>query len=149
MILSIKELWQKDHCAPLPPPSPTGPYKRRCHSKEEESQWVLVEDRRRQNVAFENLAKEMLRYLENSKELKVGIAELQEQLEIPVQTGITLQQVAQQARTEIGQKVFEICWQEEEELCTASWASWDAQWQGLVESERRCHTNAEKDKKYV
>ena len=51
-----------------------------------------MEDRRRQSVAFENVAKEMLRYLENS--------ELQEQLEVPVQIGIKLQQVAQQARNE-------------------------------------------------
>ena len=42
----------------------------------------------------------------------------------------TLQQVAQQARNEIGHKVFEIFWQEEEELCVASWARWDAQWNG-------------------
>ena len=58
----------------------------------------------------------MLRYLENSEELKVCITELQEHLEVLVQIGTTLQQVAQQARNEIGQKVFEIFWQEEEEL---------------------------------
>ena len=69
-------------------------------TKEEESRWVLMEDRRRQSFAFENVAKEMLRYLENREELKVGITELQEQLEVPVQIGITLQQVAQQARNE-------------------------------------------------
>ena len=50
----------------------------------------------------------MLKYLENSKELKVGITELQEHLVVPVQVGITLQQVAQQARNERNQKVFEI-----------------------------------------
>ena len=35
-----------------------------------------MEDRRRQSVAFENVAKEMFKYLENSEELKVyhGIA---------------------------------------------------------------------------
>ena len=44
----------------------------------------------------------------------MGITERQEQLEVPVLIGITLQQVAQQARNEIGQKVFEISWQEEE-----------------------------------
>ena len=43
----------------------------------------------------------MLRYLENNEELKVGIAELQ---------------VAQQAGHEVGQKVFEIFWHEEEEV---------------------------------
>ena len=65
-----------------------------------------MEDRRRRNVAFVNLAKEMLKNLENIEEVKVGITELQEQLEVPVQIGTTLQQVAQQARNEIGQKVF-------------------------------------------
>ena len=68
----------------------------------------------------------------------MGITELQEQLEVLVQIGIALQQVAQQARNERNQKVFEIFWQEEEELCIASWARWDAQWKGLVELERRC-----------
>ena len=68
--------------------------------------WVLMEDRRRQSSAFKNVAKDMLRSLENSEELKVGITELQEHLEVPVQKGITLQQVAQQARHESDQKVF-------------------------------------------
>ena len=40
--------------------------------EEEEDQWVLIEDRRRRRVAFENLAKEMLRYLDNSDDVKVG-----------------------------------------------------------------------------
>ena len=31
-------------------------------TREEEGRWVLMEDRRRQSVAFENVAKEMLRY---------------------------------------------------------------------------------------
>ena len=53
-----------------------------------------MEDKRRQSFAFENLAKEMLRNLDNSEDLKVGITELQEQLEVPVQIGVTLQQVA-------------------------------------------------------
>ena len=75
-------------------------------TREEEGRWVLMEDRRRQSVAFENVAKEMLRYLENSGELEVGISELQEQLEVPVQIGISFRQVAQQARTESDQKVF-------------------------------------------
>ena len=67
-------------------------------AREEEGCWVLMEDMRRRSVAFENVAKEMLKYLENSEELKVGITELQEHLEVPVQIGTTLRQVAQQAR---------------------------------------------------
>ena len=66
----------------------------------------MLEYRRRRNVAFANLAKEMLRYLENSEEVKVGITELQEQLEVPIQKGTILQQVVQQARNDIGEKVF-------------------------------------------
>ena len=37
-----------------------------------------MEDRRRRGIAFEKLAKEMLRYVVNSEEVKVGTAELQE-----------------------------------------------------------------------
>ena len=66
---------------------------------EEEGHWVLMEDRRRRRVAFENLAKELPRYLDNSDGVKVGITELQERLEVPVQIGISIQQVAQQARS--------------------------------------------------
>ena len=57
----------------------------------------------------------------------MGIVELQERLEVLVQ-----------ARSENGQKMFEVFWQEEEEVCVASWARWDAQWTSLVELERRC-----------
>ena len=78
---------------------------------------------------FEKLAKEMLRYLDNSNDVKVGITELQERVEVPMQIGISIQQVAQQARSENGQKMFEVFWQEGEEL-------WEAQWEGLVDLER-------------
>ena len=46
-------------------------------SVREEGRWVLMEDRRRRSAAFVHEAEEMLRYLENNEELKVGIAELQ------------------------------------------------------------------------
>ena len=49
-------------------------------AREEEGHWVLMEDGRRRGFAFENLAKEMLRYLDNSENVKVGIPELQERL---------------------------------------------------------------------
>ena len=97
--------------------APTEPYKRPCLSKarrqpEKKKAIVLMEDRRWRS-AFENLAKEMLRYLENSDDVKVCITELQERLEVPVQIGISIQQVAQQARSENGQKIFEVLWQAE------------------------------------
>ena len=74
----------------------------------------MMEERRRRSIAFKKLAKEMLRYLHNSEEVKVVIVELQERLEVRVQIGIPIQQVAQQARSENGQKMFEVFWQEEE-----------------------------------
>ena len=56
----------------------------------------------------------MLRYLDNCNEVKVGITELQERVEVPGQIGISIQQVARQAMNEDGQKIFEVFWQEEE-----------------------------------
>ena len=97
-----------------------------------------MEDRRRRRVAFENLAKELLRYLDCSDDVKVGITELQERLEVPVQIFVSIQQVAPQARSEDGQKIIEVFWQEEEEFCVASWARWEAQWKGFVDLEGRC-----------
>ena len=50
---------------------------------EEEDHWFLMEERRRRRIAFENLANEMLRYLDNCNDVKVCIAELQERVEVP------------------------------------------------------------------
>ena len=69
-----------------------------------------MEERRRRRIAFENLAKGMLRYLENCIDVKVGITELQERVEVLAQICNSSQQGAQQA---IGQKIFEVFWQEE------------------------------------
>ena len=102
-------------------------------AREEEDQWDVMEDRRRRRIAFENLAKGMLRYLCDSNDVKVGITELQERVEVPLQLGISIQQVAQQAVNENGQKIFEIFWPGEEEVCIASWARWEAQWKGFVD----------------
>ena len=54
-----------------------------------------------------------------------------------MQIGISIQQVAQQAMNEDGEKIFDIFWQEDES-CIARWARWEAQRKGLVELERRC-----------
>ena len=83
-------------------------------AREEEDHWVLMEARRRRRIAFENLAKGILRYLDNCNDVKVGIAELQERVEAPVHIGISIQKVTQLARSENGQKIFEVFWQEEE-----------------------------------
>ena len=82
----------------------------------------------------------MLRYLANCKEAKVGITVLQERMEVPMQIGISIQQVAQQAMHEDGQTFFEICWQEGEELCVVSWARWEPQRKGLVDLEKSVKT---------
>ena len=75
-------------------------------STDEESQWVAVEDRRRRRVAFEKTAKRMLRYLEDSEDLKVSVTELEEQLRMSEEASISIEQVAQQARNEEGQHLF-------------------------------------------
>ena len=74
-------------------------------AREEEARWVLVEEKRKRGIAFDKLAKEMLRHLDNCNEVKVGITELHERLEVLVQICISIQQVAQQARSENGQKI--------------------------------------------
>ena len=63
-----------------------------------------MEDRRRRRVAFEETAKRMLRYTEDSEDLKVGVTELQEQLGISEEAGISIKQIAQQARNENGKE---------------------------------------------
>ena len=51
-------------------------------------------------VSFEETAKRMLRYRENNEDLNVGVTELPEQLEILEEAGISIKQVALQARNE-------------------------------------------------
>ena len=79
----------------------------------------------------------MLKYLEDSEDVKVGLSELKEQLETPEETGISIMQIAEQARKEGGQKLFQIFRQGENEVYIASLARWNTQLKGLVELERR------------
>ena len=74
--------------------------------RDEEGQWISVQDRCRRRVSFEETAQGMLRYLENSEDLKVGVTELQEQLEILEEAGVSIRQIALQARNENGQNIF-------------------------------------------
>ena len=97
-----------------------------------------MEDRRRRRVAFEKTAKRMLKYLEDSDDVKVGVTELQEQLEISEEAGTSIRQIAWQAMNENGQTIFEIFSKEMKGACIASLARWKAQLKGLVELERRC-----------
>ena len=79
-----------------------------------------------------------LGYPEDSEDLKVGVNELKEQLEKLEETGFSIMQIAQQARNEKGQKIFEIFRQGEEKVCIASFARWNTQWKCQAEVERRC-----------
>ena len=83
--LSIKEPRQKLRRALPQQNSPS--------AGEEEDHWEVMEERRRRRVFFENLAKGMLRYLDNCNDVKVGITELRERVEVPLQFGISIQQV--------------------------------------------------------
>ena len=75
---------------------------------------------------------------EDSEELKVGLSELKEQLEMPEETCFTIMQIAEQARKEGDPKLFEIFRQGENVVYIASLARWDTQLKGLVEMERHC-----------
>ena len=76
--------------------------------------------------------------MEDSEDLKVSVTELQEQLEMSEEASISMKQVAQQARNENGPNIFDICRQGEEDVGSASLASWNAQLKHLVELFRRC-----------
>ena len=68
----------------------------------------------------------------------MGLSELKEQLEMLEGGGISIMQIAKQARNERDQKLVQIFKQEENEVYIASLARWDAQLKGLVELERCC-----------
>ena len=55
-----------------------------------------MEDWRRRRVAFEEAAKRMLRYLEDSEDLKVGVTELKEQLEMSEEAGVSIRHPSRQ-----------------------------------------------------
>ena len=67
---------------PCPDRTPKTPLLQQSSSSRGEGRRVLMEDKRRRGVASENLEKEMLRNLNNSDDVKVGITELQERLDI-------------------------------------------------------------------
>ena len=79
MILSIKEQG-KSPAGPRKDPKNAVAAAKLVVSQRRRRQLVLMEDRRRRGIAFENLAMEMLGYLDNSEDVKVGITELQERL---------------------------------------------------------------------
>ena len=64
--------------------------------------------KRKRCASFDDAAKRMLKYLEDSEDVKVGRGELKEQWRTPEETGISVMQIAKQARKEGGQKLFQI-----------------------------------------
>ena len=79
--LSIKEPGEKLRRAPTETLQTHLPQQSSSSAKEEEEDHrVLMEDKRRRRIAFENLAKEMLRYLDNCNDVKAGITELRERV---------------------------------------------------------------------
>ena len=87
-MLSIKEQWQKPFRVPERTLKTPLTQRSSSSSRDEESQWLSAEDTRWRRVAFEEAAKRMLRYTEDSEDLKVGVTELQEQLGISEEAGI-------------------------------------------------------------
>ena len=109
---------------------------------QEEKAWkgrqgLEEEDKRKWHTAFEHAAS-MLKYLEDNEDVKVGLRELKEQLEMLEEASISVMQIAKQARNERGQKIFQIFRQEENEVYIVSSARWVTQLKRLVELERRC-----------
>ena len=80
----------------------------------------------------------MLRYFEDGEDLKMGVTELQEQLGISEEAGVSIRKIAQQAMNENSQNIFEVFRQGEEEVCIASLARWNAQLKWFLELEKRC-----------
>ena len=75
----------------------------------------------------EEAARNLLRHLGNSEDLKASVTEMREQLGMSEEAGISIKEVTQQSRNENGQHIVEIFRQGEEEVWIASWARWNAQ----------------------
>ena len=117
-------------------------YQRQRKPQEEkawkESQGLEEEDERKWCAAYEDAAKKMLKYLEDSEDLKVSLRELKEPLESSEEAGIFITQNAKQARNERGQKALPDLQARKNEVYIASLARWGTRPKGLVELESRC-----------
>ena len=91
---------------------------------------VLMEDRRRRSVAFENLAKEVLRYLDNSENVNVGIARTAGSLGKSI---FSVRQSGPAGDERKWPKVSSFL-AREKKSCVASWARWNAQLKGGIET---------------
>ena len=103
MIIEVSRSNGKSSSVPQRTLKTSMPQQRSPSSRNKESQWVAVEDKRRRRVAFEETAGGILRYPEDSEDLKVCVTELREQLGMSEEAGISMKQVAQQARNDNGQ----------------------------------------------
>ena len=72
-----------------------------------------LEEEHKRCDAFVDAPKRMMKYLEDSEDVNVGLGELKEQLETPEESCISFMQIAKQARKEGGQNLFQIFRQEE------------------------------------
>ena len=63
-----------------------------------ESRGIEEEYKRKRHAAFEDAARRMLKFLEDTEDLKVGFSELKEQLETPEETGISIMQISEQGK---------------------------------------------------
>ena len=137
--LSIKERRQKLRRATNSTLQTPLPQQSSSSAREGEDDWEVMEERCRRRIVFENLAKGMLRYLDSCNDVKVGITELRERVQVPLQFGISTQQVTQQAMNEDGQKIFEVFWQEDGRIMYCLLGQMGgAMRKGSVELERRC-----------
>ena len=59
-----------------------------------ESRGLDEEDKRKGFAAIEDAARRMLKYLEDSEDVKVGLSELKEPVETSEGTGISIMQIA-------------------------------------------------------
>ena len=115
----------------------------------DERQWLKVaqEERARRNVqeaddeadnnrtaACEGIAKQMLKYSEDSEAMKVSTRELKEQVLSPDESTVKKVRIARQARSEKSKTMFQIFRQGANEVLIAS----VEQLRGLVVLERDC-----------
>ena len=104
-------------------------------AREEEDHWDVMEERRRRRIVFENLARGMLRYLDNSNDVTVGITELQERVEAIRYLHLASGPAGDEPKRA---NIFRKNLARRRKICIVSWARWEAKRKGLVDLDRRC-----------
>ena len=81
----------------------------------------------------------ILRYLEESEDLEVSVTEVQEQMGMCEDAGVSFKQVARRGKGKKRERLLlQVLWQDEEDVCSARLARCNPQLKGLGELERRC-----------